>query len=62
MRNLLFISLLIALVAAGGSLLLFPQWIQTVALPLVVLSLLLLFLLYRSVIMPAHAVKNGLNL
>ncbi|MDE6085235.1 MAG: PAS domain-containing protein, partial [Muribaculaceae bacterium] len=62
MRNLLFITLLIALVAAGGSLLLFPQWIQTVALPLVVLSLLLLFLLYRSVIMPAHAVKNGLNL
>lgn len=62
MRNLLFITLLIALVAAGGSLLLFPQWIQTVVLPLVILSLLLLFLLYRSVIMPAHAVKNGLNL
>lgn len=62
MRNLLFISLVIILTAAGISLMWLPEMTLTVTLPLLGLSLLLLLLLYRSVIMPIQAVKNGLNL
>lgn len=61
MRNFLFILLLAVLLLIVGTVAFMPGRIRLVY-GLSALGVVLLILLFRSVIMPAHTVRHGLDL